>query len=689
MRIAFFSPVNPQPSGISDYSEALLQHFAPRVGGIDLFIEDYRPAASFAAPNLRIRPWKEFEPDYRAGQYDAVLYHIGNNPFHVYIYDLALRIPGVLVLHEFNLHYLVAHATVARQDWDAYLREVEHDAGPAAVARARQAQASGQQLDYDNVALNRTLLERSRAAIVHSEYMVGLLRGAGFRLPVRRISHGAEIPSVDRTEARRFLADRAGFDLADSTPVFGIFGFLKPYKRIHQALRALACLRSERPEVKMILAGEEHPHYPLRPLIADLGLEDAVRILGYLPVAEFTTSLAAADYCINLRRPTAGETSGSFLRALGLGKPTLVSEIGSFLDFPAEVAIRIPVDDREEKWLYEYMKVLLDDPQLGRAIGEAGRAYVQQTCLWPQVADQYVQFLKECVMDQRAPVMVQSSTAEVGSANGKPPHPALSEEELAEYIVGFSHVSKLMEEYVLTHLKRLVRTVQMTPAGGPEDRVLELGCYLQITPALRRYLGYGEVRGAYYGRLGEQAARCATSITGEVFSCLTDLFDAERDRFPYSDEYFCTVLCCELVEHLSTDPMHMMAEINRILAPGGHLVLTTPNIASFRSVYAVLHGYHPGMFPAYIKPSSGGTVDPRHAREYAPREIALLVEAAGFRVELLETGGYSPQEPDHDPVRRFLELNNFSTQLRGEAIYCLARKTGPVRDRWPQNLYYP
>jgi SAM-dependent methyltransferase len=248
-----------------------------------------------------------------------------------------------------------------------------------------------------------------------------------------------------------------------------------------------------------------------------------------------------------------------------------------------------------------------------------------------------------------------------------------------------------MEEYALTHLNRLVRTVQITPPGSEHDRILELGCYLQITPALRRYLGYGEVRGAYYGLVGQAHERSATSVTGEVFSCQMDLFDAEKDRFPYPDGYFRTVLCCELIEHLATDPMHMLAEINRIVAMDGHVVLTTPNITSLQSVHAVLHGYHPGLFPSYIRPSADGTVDPRHSREYAPREIALLAEAAGFQVERLETTDYAkplPEPQDAHNIRTILENSHFPLDLRGEMICCLARKVGPVRDRWPKELYY-
>ena len=689
MRIAFFSSLNPKPSGISDYSEALLPHLAARVERLDVFVEDYEPSNNSIPENVRIRHWREFEPDYGVGSYDIVLYQMGNNPFHVYIYDFAMQIPGVLVLHEFNLHYLMAEATIVRKDWEGYFREVEYNAGAGALKRAWRVRIGLQEPDYQGIAMNRRLLERSQGVIVHSDYMAGLLREAGFPLPVRKIPHGVEIPAVDGTLARQRLAELAQIPCGESTTVFGIFGFLKPYKRIQEALHAFTRLHAEYPDTRMVLVGEEHSYYPLRPLIAKLGLQEVVRILGYVPLDTFITCMAACDVCLNLRRPTAGETSGSLVRALALGKPTLVSEIGAFAELPDDVAVKIPVDDNEVDWLYEYMQLLLHDPDLRRAIGERGRAYVAQECSWPRVADQYVEFLQQRNGRETADRIPEQLPADAISSTGQDTQPCFSPEELEEYILGFSHSSPLMEDYVLLHRKRLVHTLQITPPGGPQDRVLELGCYLQLTPALRKYLGYGEVRGSYYGPAGQTNCPATASITGEVFSCSIDLFDAERDRFPYPDGHFRTVLCCELIEHLSTDPMHMMAEINRILVPGGSVVLSTSNITSLRSVHAVLHGYHPGVFHTYIKPDEEGKVDPRHSREYAPREIARLMEAAGFEVELLETGNYSKPEPYFPWVQQMLQKLLCSVELRGEVIYCRARKVGPVRERWPKELYYP
>ncbi len=216
----------------------------------------------------------------------------------------------------------------------------------------------------------------------------------------------------------------------------------------------------------------------------------------------------------------------------------------------------------------------------------------------------------------------------------------------------------------------------------------KVGAYLQITPALKIQLGYGEVRGCYYGPAGKSECRTVLSEAGESFDCRIDLFDAEKDRFPYPDGYFSTVLCCELLEHLVGDPMHMMIEINRVLKLGGTLVLTTPNIASLRAVAGVLQGFHPMLFPAYIQPGEGGKVDARHNREYTALEIKALLENSGFDLTLLETGPFRDEpKPEQAWVVHLLDRYMLSKDYRGDGIYAVGRKVGPAKDRYPTWLY--
>ena len=338
----------------------------------------------------------------------------------------------------------------------------------------------------------------------------------------------------------------------------------------------------------------------------------------------------------------------------------------------------------EEDLIFEYLNLLVSRPEVAQALGARARDYVARECNWAAVARQYAAFLEAVATGKEWCGAVSEPPAEPQPLTevpaGQPPVDA--------YLRGWA-VSEEATTYLDTHQTRLVRTLEITPPGGPEDRILEMGAYLQITPALRTRLGYGEVRGCYYGPTGRVDHRTVTSAGGETFACDIDHFDAERDRFPYEDEYFSTVICGELIEHLFEDPMHLMAEVNRILKPGGHLVLTTPNVAALRGISAILQGYHPGFFHAYIKPAAGsGEVDARHNREYTPREIHKLLENSGFAVALLETGEFRDlPHPEFGWVMHLLRQYRLETDLRGDGIYAVGRKTGPVRDRYPEWLY--
>jgi glycosyltransferase involved in cell wall biosynthesis/SAM-dependent methyltransferase len=663
MRIAFFSPLPPTRSGIADYSAALLEPLR-RVAKIDTFTE---------------KP-ERFNP---AG-YDIAVYQLGNNPHHNFAYESALEHPGVVVLHEANLHHLVADLTIRRGDWDAYLRAVEADAGREAFEYARDFVRTVKRApDYD-IPMLRAVLARSKAAIVHSAAVETELRANGFTGPIGKIPHGAWLLDGDRMKYRL----RLGLD--ERTPLIGIFGFLKPYKRIAESLRAFKRLVRVAPHVRMILAGEAHPELPLESMIRSLGLSPHVRFLDFTPVDDFNGYISACDAVLNLRYPTVGESSGTLLRAFGIGRAVIVSDVGSFREYPGEICLKAPVDASEEDHLFEYMNLLVNRPEIARGLGERARQWVERECNWESVANRYVDFLRAVAegREWNLPALTQAApaTEEIAQSDAVP-EPAPVEVE-GRYIAGWAPVEDGSRGYVETHLTRLERTLAITPPGGPDDRILEMGAYLHITPALKTRLGYGEVRGCYFGPAGRTDHRRVTSESGEEFECCIDLFDAEKDQFPYQNESFSTVLCCELIEHLPNDPMFMMMEINRILKPGGHLVLTTPNITSLRAVAGILQGFHPMLFPAYIRPRESGEVEARHAREYSPNEVKALLEISGFEVTLLETGPFRDEpKPELAWVEHMLNRYILPQENRGDGIYAVGRKVSPAKDRYPGWLY--
>ncbi len=652
MRVAFFSPLPPARSGIADYSEALIEALRFHVE-LEVF--------SGSGGN--------FDP----ARFDVALYQLGNNLHHDFVYENALSHPGIVVMHESNLHHLIADMTIKRGDWEGYIRECAYNGGPEARAFGERVRALETGPDYEGLPMTRRILEVSRGLIVHSRFLEQAMRDANFRGPIAVIPHGAWIPAGDRAGFR----ERLGLD--ESAPLIGIFGFLKPYKRIAESLRAFRRLVRLVPNARMILVGEAHPELPLGSMIRAMGLSAHVRMLGFTPMADFAGYLSACDIVLNLRYPTVGENSGTLLRSFGLGKAVMVSDIGSFREYPDDICMKVPVGAGEEDLIFEYLNLLTARPEIAALMGERAKQYVARECNWESVARRYADFLQGRGVDEKCATEPRAIAAAANPIEPQTVEPG--------YLESWATDGQ-GREYLETHLTRLEKTLEMIPPGGPRDRVLEMGAYLQLTPALKTRLGYGEVRGCYYGLQGRVDHRVVTSDLGESFDCYVDLFDAEKDAFPYPDAHYATVLCCELIEHLASDPMHMMAEIHRILKPGGHLVLTTPNAVSLRALSAILQGYHPGFFTAYLRPVDDGEAEARHNREYAPREIRDLLENSGFEVMRLETGEFREEpHPEFEWVRRLLKHYKLEMDLRGDGIFALSRKRGPVKERYPGWLY--
>jgi SAM-dependent methyltransferase len=156
-------------------------------------------------------------------------------------------------------------------------------------------------------------------------------------------------------------------------------------------------------------------------------------------------------------------------------------------------------------------------------------------------------------------------------------------------------------------------------------------------------------------------------------------FDYEKDRLPFDDSSADGVLLCEVLEHFVLDPLHCLIEINRILKPGGFLVLTTPNTSSWFAVHQALQQRHPSRWPVYAWNVSN-SLNHIHAREYVPGEVRQLLGASGFGDLALTTRDYGIAPP-YPPIPGFPETD------RGETIFCRARKVSPPLKRAVAPLY--
>ena len=262
-------------------------------------------------------------------------------------------------------------------------------------------------------------------------------------------------------------------------------------------------------------------------------------------------------------------------------------------------------------------------------------------------------------------------------------------DEIVAFVRSMDLPDDAARQYLEVHVTRIGRTLGLVPPPKSTKRILELGTYMHMAPALQCVLGYKEVRGTYFGPVGRVEEKIVTVEGREVFRCFVDLFDAEKDRYPYPDAHFETVLACEIFEHMLHDPMHMLVEINRVLEENGTLILTTPNVASFTAVARILEqSGNPQLYSKYTDPRREyAETEIGHVREYTPPELREAIESAGFEMENL----FSEVIPGYGTeswVRDFLERNGFSAAFRGEQLYAIARKRGSKKIvRYPGFLY--
>ncbi len=395
MKIAFFTPLNPVQSGISDYSEELLLALAgARVGGrpvdIDLFLDrGYKPSNADITGRFGLLPGKSYRRV--AGRYDAALYEMGNSPAHAYMYNELMRYPSgpnIVVMHEFVLHHLRVWMALNGGRRKEYMEIMERQHGLEGKEAARRVMLGQFPEVLFNYPLSDEAINKANGVIVHSRYMAGLVRGVRADVALAVVPMGVPLPAyIPKAEARARLGLDPGLFLITSV------GHLNPYKRVSATLRAFKALLMEAPNSLYLLVGSRSPNYDPTQQIEMLGLSSHVRHTGYASPHDFALYLAASDVCVNLRYPTAGETSASLLRIMGAGVPVLVSRTGSFEELPDDAAGKIDVGDIEEELLLEYLLLLARRPDVRAAMSVAARRYVAEHHTLEEEAVGYLRFL--------------------------------------------------------------------------------------------------------------------------------------------------------------------------------------------------------------------------------------------------------------------------------------------------------
>ena len=319
MKVAIYTPMPPTRTGVAHYASMLVPALSKHVE-----LEVIEPGTRDPGPGTRI-------------------YQLGNNPHHEWIYKEAMANPGVIVLHDMVLHHLIVEMTLARGDVEGYVAALEanHGASGAAWARGR---AAGLHSEMGNFLLPASIevANRSRAVIVHNRYAADRLESLGVHTPIHVVPHPYERQHVPNA-GRKFVA--------------GLFGFLTSAKRSEVVLQALREARAINRDVRLLVVGEPAPNIDTSAFAGD-----GIVFSGYVPDEQFANYFGEVDRIVNLRYPSAGETSGTLIRAFDAGKPVAVSDYAQFAELPDDCVTKIPLGGDEVAALTRFLTANLPDP---------------------------------------------------------------------------------------------------------------------------------------------------------------------------------------------------------------------------------------------------------------------------------------------------------------------------------------
>jgi glycosyltransferase involved in cell wall biosynthesis len=369
-RIAWLSPMPPAKTGIATYSKAVIDALE-RIG--------------FATEHHRIEPIWPLKPRHEGTipWHTMGVYHLGNNvEFHRDIYRHAIQTPGLVVIHDLAL--------------DDFVRGMIAGGDPLGHQALREGLANADKLEsFEDAILNEPLrvpyvahvARRARGIVVHSPFVERYLRAFGCKTPVSVAPH----PVVeDERAVRSALGQRSvlrgRLEVLGMRRLVGVFGDLNAAKLIDQVLAAVAQLPDD---VHLALVGRRIEGYDIDEVVRSSGVGGRVHLHSNVEDEEFLEWIAASDLAVDLRFPHRGEVSGSLARLMQVGRPTVVSGTGTYLDLPEGLVVRVSPGRVAADELAAALRTLLEDDGVRTAMGAAAREHMLEQAREDRTAHVY------------------------------------------------------------------------------------------------------------------------------------------------------------------------------------------------------------------------------------------------------------------------------------------------------------
>ncbi|MEP6758867.1 MAG: glycosyltransferase [Actinomycetota bacterium] len=401
-KVASLGPIPPAPTGIATYHRAVIDGL-DRIGFTrELPVEPVWPVRDQDFATL---------PGYRMR-----IYHLGNNAdFHLPIYRMVWQAPGLIVLHDMAL--------------DDFVRGLQTSGDRLGFIAIREALEARELMTLPDALANPPLrmpwiaaaARRARGIVVHAEFCRRYLQQIGCRTPIFVVPHPpVESPAAIAGAAPAGARLRAAAEARGARTLVVAAGDVNEAKQLDGLLAAIATLPDG---VHVAVVGRTVETYDFAPVAAAAGLGQRLHIATNVSDIDFLGWLHAADAVADLRYPHRGEVSGSLARAMQVGRPTIVSATGTYLDSPPGTVVTVAPGPPDPAELAARIAELAADPALRDRIGTAARVHMEELVASEATAHGYAQAIRETIHlvdDPVAPTMRRwaDALADLGVGEG-------------------------------------------------------------------------------------------------------------------------------------------------------------------------------------------------------------------------------------------------------------------------------
>jgi len=386
LKLAMVGPTVPSKSGIAVYTDELVSALSEFY---EITLVDTTP------PSLREETPSNTPPDLawfaeHSGEFDRVVYQVGNSAYHAGMLATLKKIPGVAVLHDFFLGHL-RWWEYANGYHPARKRELCREHGLKAVIEDKDNDAATAIL----YPFNNGVFADSLGVIVHSKHaqeLIAARQTADNREQVSLVPllrNGAL--QVSRESARQALG------LAQDDFIVCTFGGVSPLKLHHAILTAWAdSSLAQDVKCKLIVVGDKgDPKYmqQIQAILERLPFPGNVEVTGFTSPETFRHYLDAADMAIQLRTQSRGETSAAVLDCMNHGLPTIVNAHGSMAELDEEAVFKLR-DNFTNADLVRALETLWGDAGSRARLAERSKSIIQSLHTPAHCASRYHEIIE-------------------------------------------------------------------------------------------------------------------------------------------------------------------------------------------------------------------------------------------------------------------------------------------------------